>query len=120
MQEDTLDNTETRKARKTITGEILNSIRRSVDRGQSAKEIAQDENLSIKATYNLIGKINEGESNEQILGKKKGRKAVALADIKTNIINTLQRDCSFTQSELGEELRDNNLRRSQSTISRIL
>lgn len=51
-------NASTRKPRKTVTKEVLNSIRRSLEKELSAKEIAADENLVLKTTYTLTNKIS--------------------------------------------------------------
>jgi transposase len=98
----------------------LKNIRKSIEKETSTKEIAIDENLSLKTVYNLIKQINDGKNNEEILFKKKGRKPEAFSEVKSKITQILQRDCSCTQTELQEELAGLNIIRTQSAISKLL
>ena len=55
--------------------EMLNSIKRPLERGQTTKEISSDENISLRTAYNLIAKISEDKSNQNIISVAKDRKS---------------------------------------------
>ncbi|KAF7695749.1 hypothetical protein CDIK_1935, partial [Cucumispora dikerogammari] len=120
MEENTNENTQERKTRKTVNIEMLNSIRRSLERGRTTKEISSDENISLRTAYNLIAKISEDKSNQDIISVGKGRKSGSNETVKIKIVNALQRDCSYTQTELRIELEKSNIIKSQSSVSRVL
>ncbi|KAF7683729.1 hypothetical protein CDIK_4457 [Cucumispora dikerogammari] len=104
MEEYTNEDTQERKIRKTVNIKMLNSIRRSLERGRTTKEISSDENISLRTAYNLIAKISEDKSNQNIISVAKGRKSGSNETVKIKIVNALQRDCFYTQTELQLEL----------------
>ncbi|KAF7700525.1 hypothetical protein CDIK_1036 [Cucumispora dikerogammari] len=120
MNEDLTNNTIPRKPRKVVTLKILNTTRRLIDRKQSAKEISIKENLSLKTVYQLFEKINDGQTNGQILRNKKRRKQALNSTARATIIIALQKGCSHTQRELADKMGVINTGQSQSSVSRIL
>ncbi|KAF7685335.1 hypothetical protein CDIK_3916 [Cucumispora dikerogammari] len=120
MEENTNANTQERRIRKTVDIKMLNSIRRFLERGRTTKEISSDENISLRTAYNLIAKIFEDKSNQDIISVAKSRKSRSNETVKIKTVNALQRDCSYTQTELRIELERSNIIRSQSSVSRVL
>ncbi|KAF7685577.1 hypothetical protein CDIK_3674 [Cucumispora dikerogammari] len=120
MRENTNENTQERRIRKTVNMKMLNSIRRSLERGRTTKKISSDENVSLRTAYNLISKISEDKNNQDIIFVAKGRKSGSNETVKIKIVIALQRDCSYTQTELRIKLERSNIIRSQSSVSRVL
>ncbi|KAF7700686.1 hypothetical protein CDIK_0873 [Cucumispora dikerogammari] len=96
---------------------MLNSIRRTLERDRTTKEISSDENISLRTAYNLIAKISKDKSNQDIISAAKGRKSRSNETVKIKIVNALQRDCSYTQTEFRIKLERSNIIRSQSGVS---
>ncbi|KAF7670478.1 hypothetical protein TCON_2862, partial [Astathelohania contejeani] len=105
---------------KTVNMKILSSFGRSPERGRTTKENSSGENISLRTAYNLIAKISENKSNQDIISVTKDRKYGSNKTVKIKIVNALQRDCSYTQTELRIELESSNIIRSQSSVSRVL
>ena len=64
----------TRKKRKTITMEMIRNIRKSFNKGNAAKVIAEDESLCLPSIYVVIDKICHGKGDGEIYGPKNGVK----------------------------------------------
>lgn len=109
-----------RKKHVVVTVELLRKIRKQFDKNQTAKLIAEEEEISLALVYNIISKIASGASDQEILDKKRGRPKKDLTIIKNEISRMLLQDNSFVQSEIASELRKKNITISQSSISRIL
>ena len=78
------------------------------------KDIAKVLELSLTCTYRLVAKIGDGKEEDEIFAAKKGRKRREYCDAKTSINGMLLRDSSLTQKEIGNNLKDMNMGRSQS------
>ncbi|KAF7686611.1 hypothetical protein CDIK_3096 [Cucumispora dikerogammari] len=108
-----------RNKRKTLTEETLRSIRRGMDLEQSPKEIANNVDISLCSIYKILKKITDNKSNAKICFVKKGKKNFN-ERIKNKLTQVLLRDHSQVQKELTNELLGESIRRSQSTMSRVL
>lgn len=108
-----------RKKRVTITPDILRRIRKGIDKHQSVKEIAEKEELTVQTVYKYVTKICD-ISDQEILETKKGRKVKEFTMEKSKVSTILMRDSSFTQKELSEQLADDNLIMSTSSVCRLL
>jgi len=116
----TADLTKTRKKRQTLTIQVVKKIRRGVEKGYTPQKISEEEELSLPTVYKIMNKITDGVQDEELLGRKPGKKQQTTSVVKSKISQFLLRDPSYSQKEISEELACNNISLTQSGISRIL
>ena len=119
MNNSETNNINQRKKRVNITIEIVRIIRNQLNIGLSIKDIAIQNCISKRAVANLADKIQLGISDLNII-KKKGRKAKGMFDITNQITSIVRLDNALTQNGMLEILSEAGIRKSQSSISRLL
>jgi len=109
-----------RKRRTQITTEIIQLVRKAIERNKSTREISEQIELSYNSTLLLVGKICNGRSDAEILGAKKGPKIKPNTEIKSQIMSMLSEDNSLTQAAIKDGLAEAGVVRSQGFISTTL
>lgn len=112
-----------RKARKTLTPTMLEQIISMRDRGYSVVEMANIEGLSKWAVYKILDKIGYAEENgieKMTIINQKGRKRSDRTREVQAVAEVVQFENTLTQQGMKEKLAENEIRVSQSKVSRLL
>jgi len=109
-----------RKTRNTIAKDMFKTAKNMLAKDVRVKDIAEVLELSLTCTYRFVAKIGDGKEEDEIFAAKKGRKKREYCNAKTSISGMLLRDSSLNQKDIGNNLKDMNMGRSQSGVSRML
>lgn len=109
-----------RKSRSKISLEVLKSVRKSIKKEFTLKNIAEEAEISMTCARNLYVNINSGKTDEEILNVKKGRHCKDNSELKNKIRTFIDQEPDNTTRSIKEKLAAENNRTSIATISRIL
>jgi transposase len=109
-----------RKKRKTVTKEIIKSVRKSMCKEFTLKNIAEEAEISYFCAYKLVEKIQNGMNDEEILNTKKGRPSTVNVILTSKVRNLLAQNPASTLKMLKESLQNENCMTSKATISRAI
>ena len=87
---------------------------------KSTKEIQELIGFSYSATVNLIRKLSNGMTENEILGTKKGPKFKENSAIKSQVSAIVESDNSLVQNEIVDILQSSGITRTQGYVSRLL
>lgn len=103
-----------------MTKEIIKSVRKALNKEKTTNEIADELEISISCARKVCEKISIGLTDEEISGSKKGRPVATKHNVKSEVRKLIERDPCHTTRSIKEDLSQNGISISASTISRYL